>query len=359
MSRTTPVTPNKTTAALWESIQRYLKSLPPAILAVDSMQDVRFLKITPGAYNLNFHVSVDNKDFIFRVNIEQQSGLSKQVDYEYRILRFLTSHAIAPEVYHIDDSRVHFEFDILIEQFLAGPHLAFQKSQVLEAAALLAKLHCLPPLGIDFITWPDPLHDTYKLAATDLAGYKTRKTADKKIIKLADRILEKIKPQLSEPILPFQADSLNHTDVVCDNFIRSPQGLRMIDWEKPRIDDCSYDLSCFLSEPAQLWCTTEVMQAEDGRAFLEEYSRLSNKNAELLADKVRLREPLISLHWILWGATKLCDLKEQRTSPALEGAHTEKKSRYERLARLENIAKLLDALEVQTASKWWAGSAQL
>jgi len=359
MKRIAPVTSNKTADGLWESIQRYLRRLPPHILAVVSMQDVRFHKITPGAYNLNFHVSVENKDFIFRVNIEQQSGLSKQIDYEYRILRFLASHSIAPDVYHFDDSRVHFEFDILIEQFLAGPHLAYQKPQVLEAAALLAKLHRLPLQGINFITWPNPLRDTYKLAANDLSGYKTRKTADKKIIKLADRILERIKPQLSEPILPFQADCLNHTDVVCDNFIRTSQGLRMIDWEKPRIDDCSYDLGCFLSEPAQLWCTTEIMQPADGRAFLEEYARLSNKNAELLAAKVRLREPLISLHWILWGATKLCDLEEQRTSPALTGAHEEKKSRYERLARLENIARLLDGLEVKTASKRRVGSTRL
>jgi thiamine kinase-like enzyme len=124
----------------------------------------------------------------------------------------------------------------------------------------------------------------------------------------------------------------------------------MIDWEKPRVDDCSYDLSCFLSEPAQLWCTTDVMEAEDGQAFLEEYARLSNKNVDLLVEKVRLREPMISLHWILWGAIKLCDLREQRTSPELLGAHEEKKSRYERLARPENVEKLLDALETQTAS---------
>lgn len=123
----------------------------------------------------------------------------------------------------------------------------------------------------------------------------------------------------------------------------------MIDWEKPRLDDCSYDLSCFLSEPAQLWCTTDVMKAEDRKVFLEEYARLRNKNAELLAEKVRIREPMISLHWILWGATKLCDLREQRTLPELLRAHEEKKIRYKRLARYENLDKLLDALETQPA----------
>lgn len=350
MSRKNPPGSKTAVAGLWERIEAYLQKMPPDILAVDCMDAVKFHQMTPGAYNLNFHVSVGGKDFIFRINIEQQSGLSKQVEYEYRILKFLAPDDIAPHVYHIDDSRVHFEFDILIEQFLAGPHLSYQKNQVLQAAELLAKLHGLTPQGINFIVWPEPLRDTYRLAETDLNDYKTRKTAEGRIINLSDRILEKIKLKISESNLPFRADRLNHTDVVCDNFIRTSQGLRMIDWEKPRVDDCSYDLSCFLSEPAQLWCTPDVLNAEDGRAFLEEYARLSKQNGELLAEKVRLREPMISLHWILWGATKLCDLREQRTSPELLGAHEEKKSRYERLARPENVEKLLDALESRTAS---------
>ena len=350
MKRKNPGASKTAVTGLRKCIETYLQKMPPDILAVDHMDTVKFHKMTPGAYNLNFHVSVGHKDFIFRVNIEQQSGLIKRVEYEYRILKFLADHSIAPAAYHIDDSRGHFEFDILIEQFLAGPHLSYQKKQVLEVAEFLAKLHRLPPQGINFIVWSDPLYDTYRLAEKDLVDYKTRKTAEEKIINLSDRILKKIKLQISKSDLPFQADSLNHTDVVCDNFIRTSQGLRMIDWEKPRVDDCSYDLGCFLSEPAQLWCTTDVMKAEDGRAFLEEYARLSNKNGELLAEKVRLREPMISLHWILWGAIKLCDLREQRTSPELLGAHEEKKCRYERLARLENVEKLLDALETQTAS---------
>ena len=53
---------------------------------------------------------------------------------------------------------------------------------------------------------------------------------------------------------------------------------------------------------------------------------------------------MVSLHWILWGATKLCDLREERTSPELLGSHEEKIFRYERIARVENIEKVLDSL---------------
>ena len=323
-------------------IEKYLRSIPPGILGVQNMEPLKIHKMTPGSYNLNFHISVDSKEFIFRVNIDQQSGLCKQAEYEYNTLKFLEGHGLAPDVYHLDDTRQHFEFDILIEQYLEGPHLLLDKPHVIQVAALLAKLHSLDHHGFNFIAWPDPLKDTFEFVQHDIAHYKTRRTAEKKIVARSERALQEIGERTLKSNLAFQADCLNHTDVGCDNFIRTPQGLRMIDWEKPRVDDCSYDLSCFLSEPAQLWCSPQVLKAEDREAFIEEYARLSAKSVALLGKKIRIREPLVSLHWILWGATKLCDLREERTSPELLGAHEEKIFRYERIARVENIEKLLD-----------------
>jgi thiamine kinase-like enzyme len=287
---------------------------------------------------------VETKDFIFRVNIDQQSGLSRQVQYEYDTLKFLQGHGLAPDVYHLDDTRQYFEFDILIEQYLEGPYLLLEKSYLPQVAASLAKLHSLDHHGVNFISWPDPLKDTYEFVQNDIAHYKTRKTAEEKIITQSERTLEEIGLRISKSDLPFQADSLNHTDVGCDNFIRTAEGLRMIDWEKPRVDDCSYDLSCFLSEPAELWCSPHVLNAAEREAFIEEYARIRGKSAELLRKKIRIREPMVSLHWILWGATKLCDLREERTSPELLGSHEEKIFRYERIARVENIEKLMDSL---------------
>jgi hypothetical protein len=77
--------------------------------------------------------------------------------------------------------------------------------------------------------------------------------------------------------------------------------------------------------------------------FLKNYARLSGKNADHLIQKVKIREPLVSLHWILWGATKLCDLRDRRTSPRLFEAHVQKTARFERIADPENIEKLLDS----------------
>ena len=333
-----------TAIGLRQRIEKYLKNIAPGILGVRNMESVEIHKMTPGSYNLNFHISVETKEFIFRVNIDQQSGLSRQVQYEYNTLKFLQGHGLAPDVYHLDDTRQYFEFDILIEQYLEGPYLLLEKSYLPQVAASLAKLHSLDHHGVNFISWQDPLKDTYEFVQNDIAHYKTRKTAEEKIITQSERTLEAIGLRVSKSDLPFQADSLNHTDVGCDNFIRTAEGLRMIDWEKPRVDDCSYDLSCFLSEPAELWCSPHVLKAAEREAFIEEYARLRGKSAELLRKKIRLREPMVSLHWILWGATKLCDLREERTSPELLGSHEEKIFRYERIARIENIEKILDSL---------------
>lgn len=337
---------SKTTlSTLQLSIEKYLKNLPPQILRIQNMDSIEIRKMTTGAYNLNFQISVDNVEFIFRVNIDQQSGLRKQIAYEYNALKFLDGYEIAPAVYHMDDTRAYFEFDILIEQYLEGPYLTLEKSQTSNVAELLVKLHSLNPAGMNFITWKDPLRDNYNFVKEDIAHYRTRKTAEKKILSLAERILEEIRLRISKSRLLFQADSLNHTDVVCDNFIKTSQGLRMIDWEKPRVDDVSYDLSCFLSRPAQLWCSAHVLSEEERDAFIKKYACLSGNNDEILRKKVHIREPMVSMHWILWGATKLCDLREDRTTPELLGAHEEKIPRYEKIARVENLEKLLSLLQ--------------
>ena len=207
--------------------------------------------MAPGSYNLNFHVRIGQKDFIFRVNIEQQSGLAAQIEHEFNVLKFVEGHYIAPRAFHFDDSRQYFDFDILIEEYLAGPALSLEADYLPEVAELLTRLHSLDPAGMPFMIWQDPLADTYELIRGDLIGYEAVKNPDQKTIRLARVVLAKSEAQLSKRRHLFRADSLNHTDLCCENFIRTADGLRLIDWEKPRVDDDSYDLGCFLSEPAE------------------------------------------------------------------------------------------------------------
>ncbi len=330
--------------AMQEKITRYLRDLPPALLGVRDMDSIEILEMTPGSYNLNFHVRVDQKDFIFRINIDQQSRLSNQIEYEFSVLKFLENHGIAPKAYHFDDSRIRFDFDILIEEYLEGPPLSLEKECLPEVAELFTRLHSLEPRDMPFVIWKDPLAGIYELTRSELAEYEAKISPDRKTVSLTKKVLAKSETMINKHQHLFHADSLIHTDLCCENFVKTAEGLRLIDWEKPRVDDCTYDISCFFSEPVELYNSRKVLNSEERMYFIDAYARLSGKNPDDLMEKVKIREPLISLHWILWAATMLCNLRDRSTSPELVKVHEEKIARYERVADPENIEKFLKAL---------------
>jgi thiamine kinase-like enzyme len=325
-----------------KKITQYLQDLSPAILDLEDTGSIEILEMTPGSYNLNYHVRVDQKDFIFRVNIDQQSGLSNQIEHEFSVLKFLEGHRIGPRGYHFDDSKKFFDFDILIEEYLEGPPMTLQKENLSKVAELLVRLHALDPTGRPFTIWRDPMAGIYELALGDLTGYEAAMSPDKKTISLAKKVLAISENLLDKHRHLFKADCLIHTDLCCENFIITADGPRLIDWEKPRVDDYTYDICCFLSEPVELYNSKKVLNSEDRRYFIDAYAGLSGKDPDHLMEMVRIREPLISLHWILWAATMLVNLTDQRTSPELVQAHEEKIIRYERVANPENIEKLIE-----------------
>jgi thiamine kinase-like enzyme len=227
-----------------KKLVRYLKQMPPQVMGLESVDSIEILEMTPGTYNLNYHVSVNEKKVIFRINIEQQSGLSNQIEVEFVVLKFLEGQNIAPKGLHFDDGKKHFDFDILIEEYLEGPHLSLEQD-VSAVADLLAKLHSLKPENLPCVTWKNPLRETYALVGSDLEKYEAHKSANNEMITLTKEILKKTETAATDYGHLFNADCLNHTDVACDNFINTAEGLRMIDWEKPRVDDHSYDIGCF------------------------------------------------------------------------------------------------------------------
>jgi thiamine kinase-like enzyme len=326
---------------LERKIIEYLGKIPPQVLYLESCETIEILAMTPGAYNLNYHIAIDGERFIFRVNIQQQSGLIDQIEYEYKVMQYLSTFQISPKVYHLDKTKSFFDFDILIEEYLEGPHISLDEAEMPGVAALLVKLHSLDLQRVSLITWNDPLADTYRLVLNDLDEYEAKKSAEERVIKLAKKFLDKVQPVVRDKRSLFNPDGINHTDVAVDNFIRTSQGLKLIDWEKPRFDDCSYDVCCFLSEPAQLWCMPKALSQRGREIFLSEYARLSGKDCEQLLEKVQIREPLVSLHWVFWGMNRMCDLRDHTTASELQQVHQERLSRWERIADPLHIEKLL------------------
>jgi thiamine kinase-like enzyme len=329
-------------SAMEKKIVRYLQEIDPGIIGLEDIGSIDILEMTPGSYNLNYHVRVNQRDLIFRINVDQQSGLSNQIEHEFSVLTFLEGHRIGPKGFHFDDSKTYFDFDILIEEYLEGPPLSLEKEQLPKVAELLVRLHGLEPGGKPFAIWQDPMAGIYDLTIGDLTALEAAISPDRRTIGLAKKVLAESEKMLDKHRHHFKADCLIHTDLCCENFVMTVDGARLIDWEKPRIDDCTYDVCCFLSEPVELYNSEKTLNSEERRYFIDAYADASGKDPDHLMEMVHIREPLISLHWILWAATMLANLRDQRTSPELVKAHEEKITRYERVANPENIEKLIE-----------------
>jgi thiamine kinase-like enzyme len=330
--------------SLEQKIVEYLQDISPEILGLSQCRNIKILTMTPGSYNLNYHVEVEGVRFIFRVNVRAQSGLSNQIDYEFKVMKFLEPYQITAKVFHFDNSKSHFDFDVMIEECLEGSWLSLSEEDMPAAAELLARLHSVDPSPLSIITWSDPLMDTVKLLQLDMTEYRPKKSADKKVISLTEKFFKIMNPRIEKKRNIFKPDGINHTDVAIDNFVKTKQGLRLIDWEKPRLDDSSYDICCFLAKPAQLWCTPKVLSDKGREIFFNKYIEYSGKDGSLMTEKVAVREPLSALHWIFWGMNRMCDLKDQTTASALQQVHEERVARWERIADPLLIEQLIEEL---------------
>lgn len=329
--------------SLKEQINEYIRDILPEYFALSRNVYSKVERIIVADYNVNFVVQVNHNRYLLRVNVEQQSSLPNQIEYEYQVLKFLSNFKIAPQPYLVDNSKSRLQFGFLIEEYLAGEYLDYDDlSGILDAAALLASLHRIAlPLENFFITWSNPLEENLKDVSEMLKHYATRKSKDKKIVTLSSKLIRKLEKSTTLYSKRLKSNSIVHTDVVNDNFIRSPQGLRLIDWEKPRVDDASYDLCVFIGTASELWSSPRAMTDEERNLFLYEYCRCMGIELGDIKEKVRIRQPYVSLHWILWAASRLSDIKEGAISSELIRFHSSSVSRYKKVTAIEHLEALL------------------
>jgi thiamine kinase-like enzyme len=292
---------------------------------------------------LNYIIRIGQGKYLLRINVEQQSGLADQIEYEYKALKYLEGYKIVPKAHFVDNSKRRLPFGLLVEEYLEGEYLDYDDlSGVMDAAWLLAILHKISLPGDNFlVTWPNALEGSLSDVVEMLRRYTARESRKKEIADSSAKLIRRLEKNMGSEGKMFRSDSIVHTDVVNDNFIRSREGLRLIDWEKPRIDDESYDLCCFLGTPSQVWSSPRAMTEEERGLFLAEYARRSGGDLKEIKEKVRTRQPFVSLHWILWAATRLSELKEGLIAPELMEFHSRNIPRYGKVARAEYIEDLL------------------
>jgi len=324
-------------ANIEEKIREYLKGLPLGTLNLSGSGQLVVVRVGGGDYNLNFKISAGDTNFLLRLNVESQSGLENQIEYEYKTLQFLSSHNIAPHPLYLDNSKKLFEQGLLIEEFIKGKTLVFSVEVMKRTARTLAKLHTIPIAQASFfMKWSNPLRQQFEAVNESMRKYRQRKTANHEIIQIGDAFLKSMREKLASLESFFSPKSIIHTDLVPSNFVDDDEDVFLLDWEKARIDDPSYDIAVFFSRLANLWDSPRVLTDEEKTVFLSEYVSITKD--ETIQDRTEKRLALSTLHGILWAAGRISDVEEGVISEQLGSQNYE---RYKKIIDIQDLQKFL------------------
>jgi aminoglycoside phosphotransferase (APT) family kinase protein len=265
--------------------------------------------LAQGEYNLNYIISSDSLQLVFRVNIGTQINREDQIVYEYRALDLLKESGVTPRPHFVDDTRRLFDRGILIMDYLPGEALDYQKD-LPDAARLFATVHQVevPEENNHLIREDEPLTLIYEECTGLLRQYFDSDLADPGIRSYlvdlknwADTARAKERYYQQDPW-----PCIVNTEVNSGNFIvnREKKSIHLVDWEMPRWGDPSQDLSHFCSPLTTLWKTDWRMTPEKKREFLYTYCQHIHDPhlRDTLAERVHLRDPFVYLRGISWSA---------------------------------------------------------
>ncbi|CAB1060971.1 hypothetical protein D1BOALGB6SA_5742 [Olavius sp. associated proteobacterium Delta 1] len=272
----------------------------------------RNFAVTPlaqGEYNLNYLITSDSTQLVFRVNIGSQIARDDQIVYEYKALDLLRQSGVTPRPHFVDDTRRIIDRGILIMDYLPGETLDYNRD-LPQSAGLFARIHQIevPPEKNHLIREDAALSLIFEECTGLLRQYFESELADPDIrqylIDLKEwadsaRANEKYYQQDPWPCIV-------NTEVNSGNFIvnRENGTVHLVDWEMPRWGDPSQDLSHFCSPLTTLWKTDWRMSPSQKRDFLKTYCRQIDDAhlRDTLLERVRLRDPFVYLRGISWSA---------------------------------------------------------
>ncbi|MCA1667491.1 MAG: aminoglycoside phosphotransferase family protein [Thermomicrobia bacterium] len=264
--------------------------------------------LAQGEYNLNYLVTGGARQVVARINTGTQAGISDQIGYEYRALEFLRPAGIAPAPFLLDNSGAEIPYGFLVEEYFPGRPLDYA-TEVPLAARTIAALHTVPTAGHpDFLVVPDPLTGSWQEAKGYLDCFFATDDGDATVKRIFARVLATLQETAAKQQGRFRPEErvITHTDVQAHNFVvgESAARAKLVDWEKPMLDDGSYDLCHFLTPTSTSWKCDYVLSDAQRTAFVETYATAVGDHhaGRALSGRIEARMPFVYLRATGWCA---------------------------------------------------------
>ena len=267
----------------------------------DSFQ-IQFL--AQGEYNINFIVEDCNNKYVLRVNTGSQLALENQIRYEYDALKRLEVSGVTPRVFYVDDTKRHFDYGVLIMEFLEGKPLEYHKD-LNSAAEIFSKIHSIDTTDNSFKNFiieenifTARINESERLL-TDFFHSPKIPLQLKDFFYIFINWAEKNK-DAEKYFLKNKWHVINNTEVNSHNFIIGREKSYLIDWEKPVISDPCQDLTQFLAPTTTLWKTDYILSSEEREGFFNAYVNGVKDNN--IRERVELYNPYLYLRALSWSA---------------------------------------------------------
>lgn len=272
--------------------------------------------LAQGEYNINYLLTrSDGRREVVRVNVGTQIGQvgGAQIAYEAAALRLLAPSGVAPTLHYLDDTLASLPFGLLVMEYLPGGPLRYEDPRhIMLAAQTLARMHQVAaPTDGPFIH-RRPLHDDLEEARGWLAPYLSYEQTPSPQRDLFAQLLARAETDVARYANHFPTPfALVHTDVQAHNFIvnddqnaiNASLRCRLVDWERPLIDDPTYDLAHFLLPTTTRWKCGYLFSPAEREHFLASYcASRPDLDATEIRERLRLRWPFILLRAISWCA---------------------------------------------------------
>ncbi|HEY7909726.1 MAG TPA: phosphotransferase [Thermomicrobiales bacterium] len=206
-----------------------------------------------------------------------------------------------------------------LDVFFAAPEADARVKRIFEhvlpalaetAARTIAALHTLPTVGNPgFLVVPDPLTGSWQEAKGYLDVFFAAPEADARVKRIFTRVLAALAETATRNRAHFRPEErvIIHTDVQAHNFIvadPSSERAKLVDWEKPMLDDGSYDLCHFLTPTTTLWKCEYILSDAQRAAFLAAYAAAVGEHhaGRDLIGRVETRMPFVYLRAVGWCA---------------------------------------------------------
>ena len=192
-------------------------------------REVELEPLGGGITNHNYKVLVDDEAFVLRIAGADTELLGIDREAEHAAASVAARLGVGPEV-------VHFVDGSLVTRFVAGVPVPLEEMRedacLRETAELLRRIHDGPPFPARF--------DAFRVVE------EYRATAEERGVPIPGAY-EKAKEQADEieAELGDRPERPCHNDLLNANFIRSPAGIRIVDWEYAGMGDPFFDLANF------------------------------------------------------------------------------------------------------------------